>query len=85
MPERTIAFRIDEELHKRVKMRIIEVNKSLKDYVIDLILKDLDASANAQDPKKMVYSTDVQTFFNDFWDYVQKKLDEESDKSDKNK
>ena len=85
MPEKTVAFRIDDELHKRIKMRLIETDKTLKDYIIDLILNDLDGSTNAQAPKKEIYSAEAQAFFNDFMDYVLKKQAEESNKSDENK
>jgi hypothetical protein len=39
--ERTIAIRIDNALHKRIKMRVVENGVSLKDYIICLIENDL--------------------------------------------
>ncbi len=78
MAERTIAFRIDEELHKRIKMRLIETNKTLKNYVIDLIVQDLN---NADETKKASavpqINMDMQAFWNEFMDFVLKKHSEE--------
>lgn len=42
--EKTIAFRVDEELHRQVKIRLAETGLSLKDYVISLIQNDLKSS-----------------------------------------
>lgn len=56
MVEKTIAIRIDEELHRRIKIRLAENGMTLKDYIIALILNDLDSdngitkSANADKP-----------------------------------
>ncbi|MGO5027495.1 hypothetical protein [Candidatus Agathobaculum pullicola] len=44
MPERSIAIRVDEALYKRVKIRIAEIDITLKDYIVGLIQKDLDES-----------------------------------------
>ena len=41
MAEKTITIRVEEELHKEVKHRIIEKNMTLKEYLLDLIQKDL--------------------------------------------
>lgn len=41
MTEKTITIRISEDLHKTVKIRIAEQGISLKDYLVDLIQKDL--------------------------------------------
>ena len=41
MPEKTIAFTIDEELHKEIKLRIAETGQFLKGYIINLIREDL--------------------------------------------
>lgn len=48
MSEKTIAFRVDEELHRQVKIRLAETGMSLKDYIITLIEDDLYA-----DPPKI--------------------------------
>lgn len=37
-----ITIRMDEDLHKRVKYRLIEEDKSIQKYVIDLIENDLN-------------------------------------------
>lgn len=44
MSEKTIAFRVDEKLHRDIKMRLAETGYSLKDYVITLIKDDLYAN-----------------------------------------
>lgn len=44
MPERTIAIRIDDELHKKIKIRLVETSMTLKDYIISLIQNDLSES-----------------------------------------
>lgn len=41
MTEKSITIRVEEELHKEIKHRIIEKNMTLKDYLLDLIQKDL--------------------------------------------
>lgn len=42
MGEKTIAIRIDEEFHKKIKMRLAENGMTLKDYITTLINKDLN-------------------------------------------
>ena len=39
--EKAINFKVDEELYKKIKIKTIEEGKTLKDYVIELIKKDL--------------------------------------------
>lgn len=51
MPEKTLAIRIDGELHKRIKIHLAQTDKSLKDYVVELIEKDLD-KVEAKNAKK---------------------------------
>ena len=41
LPEKTIAFTVDEELHKEIKLRIAESGQFLKGYIINLIREDL--------------------------------------------
>lgn len=41
MTEKTITIRISEDLHKTIKIRIAKQGISLKDYLVDLIQKDL--------------------------------------------
>lgn len=40
--QRTITIRVDEDLRKAVKIKIVNDGVSLKDYIVNLILKDLD-------------------------------------------
>ena len=40
--EKTINFKVDENLYKKVKIRVVEKNMTLKDYIISLIKKDLE-------------------------------------------
>ena len=42
--EKTINFKVDEELYKQVKVKIALEGKTLKDYVIQLIKNDLEKS-----------------------------------------
>lgn len=44
--EKTIAIRIDEDLHKRIKFRLAEKGITLKEYIIGLIEEDLDNPSN---------------------------------------
>lgn len=39
--EKTITIRIDEELHRKIKIKIANEGVTLKDYLVDLIKKDL--------------------------------------------
>ncbi len=41
MAERTLAFRVDEELHRNLKIRLAQKGITLKDYVIGLIESDM--------------------------------------------
>lgn len=49
--EKTLAIRIDGELHRRIKIYLAKTDKSLKDYVVELIEKDLD-KVEAKNAKK---------------------------------
>ncbi len=44
MAEKTITIRIDEELHRKIKIKIANESVTLKDYVVDLIKKDLNSN-----------------------------------------
>ena len=39
--DKTINFKVDAEIYKRVKIRVAEQDTTLKDYVLSLIMKDL--------------------------------------------
>ncbi len=41
MEERTLAFRVEEELHRTLKVKLANEGITLKDYVIGLIKSDL--------------------------------------------
>lgn len=45
MPEKNIAIRVDEELFKKVKVRLAEQDLTMKDYIINLIKNDLDCAS----------------------------------------
>lgn len=47
MADKTIAFTVDEEFHKEIKMRTAETGQFLKGYIINLIRMDLE-NAKAQ-------------------------------------
>ena len=42
LPERNIGIKVDEEFYKRVKIRIAKEGINLKEYIIELIEKDLE-------------------------------------------
>lgn len=42
MADKGINIKVDEELYKEVKFRALALDKTLKDYIIDLIKKDLN-------------------------------------------
>lgn len=41
MAEKTITIRVDEETHRKIKIRIAQEGVTLKDYILNLINKDL--------------------------------------------
>ena len=38
---KTLGIKVDDEFHKKMKIRTIELNCSIKDYIIHLMKKDL--------------------------------------------
>ena len=42
MSDKTIAFTVDEEFHKEIKIRIADTGQFLKGYIISLIREDLE-------------------------------------------
>ena len=38
---KTLGIKVDDVFHKKMKIRTIELNCSIKDYIIHLIKKDL--------------------------------------------
>jgi len=39
--EKTINFKVDAEIYKRIKIQVAEQDTTLKDYVLSLIMKDI--------------------------------------------
>ncbi len=46
MQEKTITIRIDDELHRDIKINIAHKGISLKDYIVGLIKADLYSNPN---------------------------------------
>jgi len=46
MQEKTITIRIDDKLHKDIKVNIAHKGISLKDYIVGLIKADLYSNPN---------------------------------------
>ena len=42
MTEKGINIKVNEDLYKEIKFRALELDKTLKDYILDLIKKDLN-------------------------------------------
>lgn len=42
MAEKGINIKVDENLYKEIKFRALELDKTLKDYILDLIKEDLN-------------------------------------------
>lgn len=53
MPDKTIAIRVNEEIFKKVKIRLAENGMTLKDYVIKLIEQDLQEETKKVAEKEM--------------------------------
>lgn len=53
MADKTIAFTVDEEFHRRIKVKLAESGQTLKSYIINLILQDLE---NGQSVEKDAYT-----------------------------
>lgn len=51
--EKTIAIRVDEEMFKKVKIRLAENGMTLKDYIIKLIEQDLQEETKKKVEKEM--------------------------------
>lgn len=45
MAKRTLAFDVDEEFHREIKVKIAQEGKTLKGYVLGLIEQDLHPQA----------------------------------------
>ncbi len=42
MTERNIGFKVSDEFYKKIKVRIANEGKTLKEYITELIEKDLE-------------------------------------------
>ena len=42
MDKKGINIKVDEDIYKEIKFRALELDKTLKDYILDLIKKDLN-------------------------------------------
>lgn len=42
MTEKTMTIRLDEELHKRIKLKAVKEGKTVKDYILNLVKQDLE-------------------------------------------
>ena len=42
MAEKGINIKVNEDLYKEIKFRALELDKTLKDYILDLRKKDLN-------------------------------------------
>ena len=42
MAEKGINIKVNENLYKEIKFRALELDKTLKDYILDLIKEDLN-------------------------------------------
>lgn len=42
MADKGINIKVNEELYKEIKFRALELDKTLKDYILDLIKEDLN-------------------------------------------
>ena len=42
MAEKGINIKVNEDLYKKIKFRALELDKTLKDYILDLIKEDLN-------------------------------------------
>ena len=42
MADKGINIKVNEDLYKKIKFRALELDKTLKDYILDLIKEDLN-------------------------------------------
>lgn len=53
MSDKTIAIRVNEEMFKKVKLRLAENGMTLKDYIIKLIEQDLQEETKKKVEEEM--------------------------------
>jgi len=44
VPDRNIGIKVDDVLYRQIKIRIAQEGKTLKEYVLELIKKDLETT-----------------------------------------
>lgn len=49
---KSVSIKVDEEFHRCMKLRATEKGKSIKEYVVGLIEKDLETKKNKHMPSK---------------------------------
>ena len=49
-----ITLKVSDELHKLVRIKVVEEDTTIKDYVTDLILKDLQKRKRVTTPTKVI-------------------------------
>lgn len=42
MTEKTMTIRLDEEFYKKIKLKALQENKTIKDYILNLVKQDLE-------------------------------------------
>ena len=62
MGERTLAFRIDKEFHKELKVRLAQQGITLKSYIISLMQKDLEGNNEILNAKALNVKGEKQSF-----------------------
>lgn len=45
VPEKTITMRVDEKLHTEIKIKATQKGNTIKDYILELVKKDLHDEA----------------------------------------
>ena len=41
MTEKTMTIKLDEEFYKKIKLKALQENKTIKDYILNLVKEDL--------------------------------------------
>lgn len=70
--EKTLAFRISEEFHTRIKIQLAKDKKTLKDYVIELIEKDLMLRESGFAKNKSIRMDDIIEMLHEYEKQIKK-------------
>lgn len=75
MPDKTLAIRIEEDLYKKIRIRLAEKGMTLKNYIINLIENDLkDNKTNTKDKLSEEFKQAIIDFAEKYFkDYDSKK------------